>query len=195
LEVGFVGLLLGLSPFLAFFFMMRLVSPIAGLLGALLVSGMLCAVAHQRGKSIKVLEFGSLILFAILALYTFVAAPQWTVATVRLAVDSGLLAITVVSLVIGRPFTIQYAREQVSEQFWDSPQFIAANRMISTAWVVAFAVLVAADAAAEYMPSLPVWVDIAASIAALLAAGAFTIWYPAAVRRRAASAVAGLDRP
>ena len=57
-------------------------------------------------------------LFGALVFYTLVAAPEWTVATVRLAVDAGLFAIALVSLLVGRPFTLQYARESVPKEFW-----------------------------------------------------------------------------
>jgi hypothetical protein len=180
-------ILLGLTPFLAFFALTRLVSPAAGLTAALVISLLLCLRMLRRGQSVKILEIGSLILFALLTAYTLVAAPRWTVAAVRLAVDGGLLAIVLVSLAIGRPFTLQYAREQVPEQFWATPIFITTNRIISAVWVLAFAVLVAADGAAEYVPAMPLWTDIAASIAALVAAIWFTRWYPAAVRRGVAA--------
>jgi len=180
-----MSILLGLSPFIVFFVLMRFVSPVAGLVGALVVSALLGVRMWVRGESIKVLEIGTLVLFGALTGYTLIAAPQWTVATVRLAVDAGLLAIVVVSLAIGRPFTLQYAREQVPEQFWALPVFIVTNRIISTVWALAFAVLVAADAAAEYVPAIPVRVDVAASIAVLAFAFWFTRWYPARVRQRA----------
>jgi hypothetical protein len=98
----------------------------------------------------------------------------------------------VISLAIGRPFTIQYAREQVAEQFWNTPQFMAVNRAISSAWGAAFAVMVLADIAAEFVPAIPLWIDIAASIAAFASAVAFTRWYPARVRRQVKAAF-GVD--
>lgn len=180
-----MGILLGLLPFIAFFVLMRLVSPLAGLSAGLLTSAVLGVRMWRRGESIKILEIGSLILFAALVLYTLAAAPAWTVASVRLAVDGGLLAIVLVSLAVGRPFTLQYAREQVAKEFWATPSFVAANRLITSVWAGAFAVLVAADAAAEYWPAVPLWVDVAASILALLGAVGFTVWYPAALRRTA----------
>jgi len=178
-----MGILLGLTPFIAFFVLMRLVSPLAGLLAALATSLALGVRMWRRGETVKILEVGSLILFGGLVLYTLVAAPAWTVASVRLAVDGGLLAIVVVSLAIGRPFTLQYAREQVPKEFWATPTFVKTNRLITSVWAAAFAVLVAADAAAEYLPAVPLSVDIAASIAAFGGAVAFTLWYPARVRR------------
>jgi len=183
-----MSILLGLSPFLVFFALMRLASPVAGLVGALVVSALLCLRMRLRGESIKILEVGSLVLFGLLCVYTLVVAPRWTVATVRLAVDGGLLVIVLVSLAIGRPFTLQYARERVPEQFWASPIFLAVNRVITAVWAASFAVLVAADAAAEYVPAIPLWGDVGASVAAFLGALWFTRWYPARVRRAVAAA-------
>jgi hypothetical protein len=48
--------------------------------------------------------------------------------------------------------------------------------------------LVAADAAAEYVSAIPLWFDIAASVAALIGALGFTAWYPRRVRARAGAA-------
>jgi hypothetical protein len=91
-----MGILLGLAPFIAFFALMRLVSPLAGLAAGFVVSLLLGVRVWWRGGTIKILEIGSLILFAALTLYTLVAAPAWSVATVRLVVDAGLLAIVLV---------------------------------------------------------------------------------------------------
>jgi len=180
-----MGYLLGFLPFIVFFLLMRLASPLAGLAAALATSLILALRDWRRGDSIKILEIGSLALFAVLVLYTLIAAPQWTVATVRLAVDAGLFAIAAASLAIDRPFTLQYARQQVPKEYWTTPLFLNTNRLITAVWAAAFAVLVAADAAAEYLPAIPLSADITASIAALGAAVAFTLWYPARVRRLA----------
>jgi len=186
-----MNILLGLSPFVVFFVLMRLVSPAAGLIAAFAVSLLLCLRMLRRGESVKILEIGSLGLFGLLTAYTVLAAPTWTVATVRLAVDAGLLTIVLVSLAIDRPFTLQYAREQVPQQLWASPIFITTNRIITAVWAVAFAVFVAADAAAEYVPEIPVWVDVVVSVATLLGAVWFTRWYPDRVRRAVARDFSG----
>jgi hypothetical protein len=183
-----VSILLSLTPFFVFFALMRLHSPLAGLVGALLASALLCARERRRGQAMKVLEVGSLALFALLTAYTLAATPEWTVATVRLAVDLGLLAIALVSLAIRRPFTLQYARETVPEAFWQMPVFYTANRNISAVWAGAFAALVAADALAEWVPAVPLWVDVAGSVAAFAVAVWFSRWYPVVVRRRTMAA-------
>ena len=180
-----MSVLLGLSPFIVFFALMRLVSPVAGLVGALGASALLCLRMRLRRESIKILEVGSFVLFAVLTVYTLAAAPRWTVATVRLAVDAGLFTIVAVSLAVGRPFTLQYARERVPEQFWGLPIFLTTNRIITGIWAGTFAIHVAADGAAEYVSAIPIWVDVAVAIAAFLGAVWFSRWYPEAVRRRA----------
>jgi hypothetical protein len=183
-----MNILLALTPFIVFFVVMRMVSPLAGLAAAFVVSLLLGIRQWRRGESVKVLEVGSLALFGALVLYTLIAAPDWTVATVRLAVDGGLLAIVLVSLAIGMPFTLQYARESVPKELWTSPIFMTTNQRITGVWAAAFAVMTAADAAAHYVEAIPLWMDIAASIIAFAGAVWFTRWYPAVVRRRVANA-------
>jgi len=185
-----MSILLGLSPFVTFFVLMRLGTPIAGLVGAFVVSALLGVRVWWRGESVKILEVGSLILFGLLTGYTLAAAVPWTVATVRLAVDGGLLAIALVSLAIDRPFTLQYARERVPEQYWSLPIFLTTNRIITGVWAATFAIHVAADAAAQYVSTIPIWVDVVVSIAAFVGAVVFTRRYPEAVQRRALASAA-----
>ena len=183
-----MNVLVGFTPFIAFFVLLKLVSPLAGLVSAMVVSVLLCVRTRARHESLKILELGSVVVFVALVLYTLVAAPVWTVATVRLAADSGLLAIVLFSLAIGRPFTLQYARERVPEQYWSSPLFLTTSRRIAIVWAGSFAVHAAADAAAQYLPAIPLFIDIAASLGTLAAALWFTFWYPAVARRAAAAA-------
>jgi hypothetical protein len=112
-----MNILLSLSPFIVFFVLMRLVSPLAGLAAAFAVSLLLAFYQWWRGEQVKILAVGSLLLFGLLLLYTLIAAPSWSVATVRLAVDGGLFTIVLVSLAIGAPFTLQYARERVPKEY------------------------------------------------------------------------------
>ena len=110
------------------------------------------------------------------------ANPTWTVIGVRLCVDSGLLAIVVLSMLVRRPFTLQYARETVAREHWASPQFVRTNYVIAAAWALAFAVMVIAELALLCVPSLPKRVGVIAIVLALVAAVKFTGWYPEHIR-------------
>ena len=50
-----------------------------------------------------------------------------------------LLCIVLATLLAGMPFTMQIAKESVSEEFWSSPVFTAINYHVTAAWAAAFA--------------------------------------------------------
>jgi hypothetical protein len=54
-----------------------------------------------------------------------------------------------------------------------------------SARMAAFAVMAGADAAAQYVEAIPLWIDIAATVAAFAAAFWITRWSSARARRRA----------
>jgi hypothetical protein len=81
-------------------------------------------------------------------------------------------------MLIGKPFTLQYAREQVGRDLWATPAFVRTNYVITAAWAVAFVVMVIADLVLIYMPDLPPRFGIIATVTAIVGAVKFTGWYP-----------------
>lgn len=63
---------------------------------------------------------GSVLLFGALALVAAVLHPRWSVSWIWVIVDAGLLLIALVSLVLRHPLTLQYARERVSHDLWET---------------------------------------------------------------------------
>jgi hypothetical protein len=174
-----MGMLLAFAPFIAFAVVDRLVDGAAGLLaGAAVSAAMLVRDWVTPNRTPKLLEIGTAVLFGGLALYAVVGGPEWSIAGVRLRVDAGLLAIVLASMAVRRPFTLQYAREQVAPAFWDSAVFARTNYVITGAWAVAFAVLVGADLMLVYLPDVPARVAVIMTILALVGAIKFTGWYP-----------------
>ncbi len=179
-----MGMLLAFAPFIAFAVVERLVGPTEGLIAGALVATCLLLRDLIEGRTAKVLEVGTAILFAALALYALVSRPAWSVIGVRLVVDAGLLLIVLTSMAIRQPFTLQYAREQVAPELWDTPAFVRTNYVITSVWGLAFAVMVAAELALLTIPSMPPRLGIAAIILALIGAVKFTDWYPKRVKGR-----------
>lgn len=106
----------------------------------------------------------------------------------RLTVDLGLLGIVLLSIVLGRPFTIRYARERVPREYWQTPLFLAINQRITWVWAAAFAALVLAHAATG-VSLVPVWADAVVTIMAFVYALNFTTRYPEKARK-----MAGLEK-
>jgi len=170
-----MNLLLSFAPFFAFAALIHLGYIEAALwAGALVAGALLIRDRFVLGHSFKILEIGTLALFAALALYTGATGQTWTIPAVRLVVDGGLLVIVLVSLAAGRPFTLQYAREGAASEVWDHPRFLAVNRTLSLVWAAAFAVLTFADAAMIWVPEIPRRLDIIATVLALVGAYKFT---------------------
>jgi hypothetical protein len=179
-----MGILLAFAPFLVFAVADRFVGPMIGLFLAAATSAVLLARdVFKAGRTPKILEIGTFILFGGMMLYERLGHPDWSIIGVRLRVDVGLLLIVLISMAIGRPFTLQYAREQVPQEHWSNPVFVRTNYVISAVWALAFAVMVVAEWSLLYVPALPRRVGIIAIIAALIGAVKFTGWYPERVKQ------------
>jgi len=170
-----MNLLTSFAPFITFAVLIHfgLTEP-ALWAGAAVAAGLILRDRLLLGRSVKILEVGTVVLFAGLALYTAITAQVWTIPLVRLVVDLGLLMIVLISLAIGLPFTLQYAREEAPEAIWLRPEFLATNRSITAAWAGAFAVLAVADAIMAFMPQVPHGIGVLLTVAALYGAFRFT---------------------
>ena len=74
---------------------------------------------------------------------------------------SACFAISLASLVIRKPFTLQYAREMVDAETAQLPGFMRANYIITWAWTGAFLLMMVANVLMIYVPGLPLWSGIA----------------------------------
>jgi hypothetical protein len=182
-----MGILLAFAPFIAFAVIDRIVGADLGLVAGALVSLALVLREWLNHRSLKILEVGTAALFCGLAVYAYLGTPDWSVISVRLCVDTGLLLIVLLSMAVGKPFTLQYARVKAAPQHWASPTFVRTNYIITAVWAAAFAVMVVAEATLLYMPDVPKRVGVFAIVAALVAAVKFTGWYPEHVKARHAA--------
>ena len=120
-----------LAPYGAFTTLMLLASAAVSLFASAVICLMVIAYDILRGHSIKVLGAGSAILFAALGLYLTLVDSGFSSPAVKLAVDAGVLAISLASLAIRQPFTLQYAREMVDAETARLPGFLKANYVIT----------------------------------------------------------------
>jgi len=129
------------------------------------------------GRSIKILGFGSAIVFAVVAIYLSVIDPTMSASAVRLAVDCGIFALSLGSMLLRVPFTLQYALEQVPAETAAMPGFLRANYVITGAWTLATLLMIVGNLMTLYVPGLPYWTGLAIAFAARNSALYFTRWY------------------
>jgi quinol-cytochrome oxidoreductase complex cytochrome b subunit len=122
-----------------------------------------------------------LLFFVFLAVVAFTSETQWIDTHASPLSNATLFLIALVSILIRRPFTLQYARERVDPKFWDSPAFYSTNLVISWVWCVMFAIIAVTSYIALNHPSLIDWVI---HILAFVGAIRFTTWYPDYIKKK-----------
>jgi hypothetical protein len=179
-----------LAPYGAFATLMLVTSAAVSLFAAAAICLMVMAYDAFRGRTIKMLGAGSVIVFLALGSYLALVDSSLSGSAVKLTVDAGVLAISLASLAIRQPFTLQYAREAVDPETAKLPGFLRANYVITWAWSAAFLLMAVANVLMIYVPGLPLWSGLAIAFAARNTAVYFTKWYPEYQRNKFAAAAA-----
>lgn len=167
-----------LLPFGVFSLLMLVTSAEVALFSSAMTSLVVIACDAFRNRSIKMLGAGSAILFAGLGLYVAFVDSSMSDSAVKLTIDIGVLAISLGSLAVRKPFTLQYALEVVDAKTAGQPGFMRANYIITWAWTACFLLMMIGNIALIYVPGLPLWLGLLIAFAARNSAVYFTKWYP-----------------
>jgi hypothetical protein len=136
-----------------------------------------------RGSRPKMLEFSDVVYFAALAVIVALASEgtrtwleMWGGETANMA----LFLLVLGTVLIRRPFTLQYAKESTPEEYWHTPQFLHVNYVISWVWVAAFAIEAASGLFGDAVLEDPnnIWTGWIIQTFPMIVAAQFTIWYP-----------------
>jgi hypothetical protein len=115
-----------------------------------LVASILISLPSLRDGRPKALEIGAIIAFVaftIVALSADAETQDWLARYAR-AIAAGLLALIAFVSLLRTPFTEQYAREAVPEEYWSSPRFKSINRQLTMMWGFVFLLMVPSHVAA-----------------------------------------------
>jgi hypothetical protein len=167
-----------LAPFGTFVMLMLVTSATISLLAAAATCLAVIGFDVYRGRSIKMFGTGCMILFAGLGAYVALIDPLLSSSAVKLSIDLGVLAISLASLIIRKPFILQYAIEKVDAETAKQPGFVKAVYLITWAWNAAFVLMIIGNLLMIYVPGLPLWSGLAIAFAARNSAALFTTWYP-----------------
>jgi len=116
-----------LAPFGSFALLMLVTSAPVSLFASAAICLAVIAYDLVRGRSIKILGAGSVVLFGALGCYLILVDPSLSSSAVRLIVDAGVFAIALLSIVLRFPFTLQYAREMVDPETAKLPGILSTN--------------------------------------------------------------------
>lgn len=183
--MGFLKLLLAFAPWLSFLIiahgsMFRLELGLCVALGLSVVMGVL---RLHRGLILWV----GLAFFAMATVLVVVFENMWTVQYMGVLANGSLALGTWAGIVMGKPFTAEYAKDHTDPSLWNSPVFLRTNSIIASVWASAFTL----NAVLAWFKMKQLFFSELAfeliSYSLLIGVAVFTQWYPAHLRRQRAS--------
>lgn len=176
--------LVGLSPWILYSLVEgpdRLELSAALALGLAVV---ILAVNWVRGDSPKMLEYSDVVYFAGLTVVVAFASEgtrDWLELWGGETANVALLVIVLGSILVRRPFTLQYAKDGTPSEVWDTPEFLRVNYQIAWVWAVAFFIEAASGFYGDWVleNSNNLWTGWIVQTLPLIIAAQFTVWYPA----------------
>ncbi|MFB9265712.1 hypothetical protein ACFFWD_21590 [Bradyrhizobium erythrophlei] len=158
--------------------LMLVTSATVSLFCAALICLAVIALDIARGRTIKILGVGSVIVFTLIGGYLSFVDATLSSTAVRFSVDAGIFLVSLLSIVFRHPFARQYAMEVVDADTARLPSFERVNYLITWAWTAAALLMMIGNIALLYVPSLPLWSGLLVAFAARNSAVYFTKWYP-----------------
>lgn len=154
-------------------------------LAALIASIVLSGQDLLRGR-LRLLDVTGIVFFAVLSVLglAVVRGQLLWVETYAQVISNGLVAVVALGSLLADPFTAQYARESSPREVWDSPVFRHINRVLTTVWGAAFALMTVSTWLAIRFPSQDDWFNWVVPIALLVGAVKFTHRYPEQYKAR-----------
>ena len=135
-------------------------------------------INSKRGKSVKILQVAMLVFFIILSIFAIFLDLERHWLWVRIGSSLFFAIAALISILIKKPLTLQYAREQVPKEKWNTPEFIQTNYAVSWTWFFVFIayLIIPALRLCGFNISKVFGAVFAVTIA--LAALKFSLWYP-----------------
>jgi hypothetical protein len=97
-------------------------------------------LGHKQMQKRYILPWVTFLFFILIFIGIVLMNNMWVASHVGILSYGTLNAVTWGSLLIGHPFTLQYAKEEVDKSLWNNPTFIRSNKIITAFWGVIFLV-------------------------------------------------------
>jgi carotenoid cleavage dioxygenase len=122
-----------------------------------------------------ILQWGSLLFFAACFLLVNILSIVWVAEQMDLLANLTLASIVWLTILVGRPFALQYARRDLPKEQWNDKKFVEGCRFISVVWAVLMTLSVGISVLRRLpMVKAPSWVYFTCSICLILAGVTFT---------------------
>lgn len=104
-----------------------------------MIIGLICSFfSVSKLKQGFLLEWGAVLFFFIGIVNTHIIGNSWLIQHFSLLMSLFFVAAAGISLLIGRPFTMQYAKLETDSKVWDHPLFLRTNQIMTGGFGIIF---------------------------------------------------------
>lgn len=97
--------------------------------------GVILIKNRAGGHRTKSLELGTLIFFVLFAIAVPVLGRKMIERNIDLLGNSAVVIVILATIILKKPFTIDFAKEKIAPAFWENADFIRVNYQISLFWL------------------------------------------------------------
>jgi hypothetical protein len=175
--MAFLKLLLAFLPWISFLVIAHgsLFRIELGLGVALAISIVMGLAGIHRG----IILWTGLVFFTTAFLSVTLFRNMWTVRHLAVLANGTLATASWVTILIGKPFTLDYARTHTDPMLWENPNFLRSNVLITAVWASTFTTNTFLAWGKERHFLISALDNELLAYALLLGAALFTTWYPA----------------
>lgn len=181
-------LLLAFAPWIAFWIISAGHS-MASLQIGIFVAAVLVAVMGITKLHRGLILWAGVVFFAFALVAVVLLKNLWVIQHLGILASGTLFLATLISIVIGQPFTESYAREHVPQDLWDAPSFIRGCYTVTGVWGIVFLANTLANVAKPYYPQHGEWFFRGLELCILVSGVAFTTAYSRIARRKREAAI------
>ena len=174
--MSFWSILLTFLPWIAFklILLIPLFDELLMVKIAITVAAAICVYQSCIGLNKGIIALGSVGFFALSLVMVVGLTNVWYLYHLGVFANGTLAFLTWISVLLGKPFTLSYAKQSVDPKYWDSPGFINKNYRITAAWGLSFTICVVDSLTRLQYPEIPWFVSEFVDDASMLAAILFT---------------------
>ena len=139
-----VAFVVGFVPWIVYWILVGNAPFLTAVLVGLGLAVVINIVTLLRHQPLMVLEAGTAVVFGVFVIMALTLSDDFLERWLQPLGNAGLFAIVLVSILIGKPFTLQYARKSTPPELWDEPGFVFICRQLAWLWAgtIAFMTIV-----------------------------------------------------
>lgn len=140
--MSFWSMVLAFAPWISFKIIISLpfMTQVVMIKAGIVTAAAICAYQAWIGLHRGALLWGGLLFFGFALLTVPVMNNAWVMQHLGVLSHGTLASFTWASILLKKPFTLEYAKQRVEPSVWTQPSFIRKNNIITGVWGTAFTV-------------------------------------------------------